>query len=242
MKISMAQAQGNREYQEDRFGVEEFYAGTLFWVADGHGGDEVSNEIADWIRHKWILGGVHPDQERYIREVFRSLDLQTNEMDSGSTLSLVYAPKQAPHIFVAVLGDSPVIVRSSDKIFTGPDHNARSNAEERSQAITRGAVYMNGYVCHPQSGRGLQMSRALGDSHLRPYLSREPEIQVLPFGQPGDWILVASDGVLDPSHHKNESDIVAELVDTGAEAPELVTRAIKIPTHDNATAILARRM
>lgn len=248
MKIySQAQAQGHREYQEDTFGIEEFYTGTLVWVADGHGGDAASKEIKNWIHQKWILHD-NPNPETQIRELYHSLDLQTCEMEAGTTLSLIYLPKSAPLIFVAVLGDSPVIVKSGNEIFIGPDHNARSNPEEREDAVMRGAIYQGGYVCQPlhtgmypdDYSPGLQMTRALGDTNLK-FLSHEPEIRSLPFGEYGDWALVASDGVLDPSHHNiSEGDVIAGLIDAGAEAPELVTRATRTPTNDNATAILVR--
>ena len=239
--VSLAQAQGTREYQEDRFGVSHFYGGTLAWVADGHGGEEASEEIAKRIHEKWILYD-NANVETQIRDLYRGLDLQTCEMESGAVLSLVYMPRRAPLIYVAVLGDSPVIVKSGSNIFIGPDHNARSNQVERDAAVARGAIYMNGYVCEPHfDGHGLQMTRALGDHGLGWFLNREPEIRSLGFGEYGDWVLVASDGVLDPSHHNtNEGDVIAGLINSGAEAPELVTRATKVPTHDNATAILVR--
>lgn len=241
MRISLAQAQGHREYQEDRFGVEEFFAGTLIWVADGHGGDQTSRNVSTRLREDWILHD-NPNVDTQIKDVFHCLDMQTCEMESGTTLSLVYIPRKAPLIYVAVLGDSPVIVKSGNELFIGPDHNARTNSAERDAAVTRGAVYSGGYVCEPHGeGRGLQMTRALGDHGLGWFLNREPEIRSLPFGNYGDWVLVASDGVLDPTHyHENDADTIAGLINSGNEAPYLVTRALRVPTDDNATAILAR--
>lgn len=235
--ISLAQAQGNRDHQEDCFGIESFFAGTLVWVADGHGGDEASNTVKSWVIQKWILHD-NPNPEIQIREFYQDMNLHTDEMEAGTTLSLVYIPKKARLIYVAVLGDSPVLVKSGNEHFVGPDHNARTNVEEREAAILRGAFYDGGYVCSHYNGPGLQMTRALGDHGLT-FLNREPEIRSLPFGDYGDWVLVASDGVLDPAHH-NKGDVVAGLINSGAEAPELVTRAIRVPTNDNATAILVR--
>lgn len=240
-QYTQATAQGARDYQEDRFGNLDLYAGTLLWVADGHGGDQASQAIHDEIKSAWILND-HSNPEEQIKGVFRALDARTETVYSGSTLSLVYLPKDKKFIYIGVVGDSPVIVRSGDKIYQGPDHNARTNPEERSQAIARGGVYAGGYVCTRYDGPGLQMTRALGDREMRFFLNQEPEIHILPFGQPGDWVLVATDGVIDPRHAKgkSEADVIAGLIDGGATAPELVSRAVKIPTHDNATAILVK--
>lgn len=245
MKISLAQARGSRSYQEDTFGIERLFAGTLVWVADGHGGEETSQYVRHNILNTWITKD-NDNKEEQIKGTFAALHEATKDIDAGSTLSLAYITRSTVH--VAVLGDSPVLVSADGQNYVGPDHNARSNEKERKAAIDRGAIYSGGYVCLPQAsyggfidaGPGLQMTRALGDSHLK-FLNREPEIRVLSFGNHGDFVLVASDGLVDPSHHNNaEIDVIAGLIEAGAEAPELVTRATKLPTGDNVTAILVK--
>jgi len=68
-------------------------------------------------------------------------------------------------------------------------------------------------------------------------LNREPEIFRLPLG-PESFVLVASDGVFDPSHATSQSTVIADKIENGAGAQELVDAALAVPTNDNVTAIL----
>jgi serine/threonine protein phosphatase PrpC len=245
MKFFTTQAitQGNREYQEDRFGIEHLSTGTLIWVADGHGGEGVSQYVQDNLRRIWIAVD-NNNRIDQIKSVFSQLHNETWDFDEGSTLSLAFISKDT--VYVAVLGDSPVIVKADVVTFKGPDHNARSNAAERGSAEARGGYYVNGYMWQRTErlsgdvSQGLQMTRALGDTKLK-FLNREPEIFFCPFGRPGDYVLVATDGVIDPSHNNSsETNVIAGLIEGGAGAHDLVARAAKIPTNDNATAILVK--
>jgi serine/threonine protein phosphatase PrpC len=244
LRYTQAITQGRREYQEDRFGVEKFTTGTLVWVADGHGGEEASQYVQDHMYVSWVSAD-NNDRTAQIRDVFRQFVDATANMEAGTTLSLMFFTRDT--VYAAVLGDSPLLLKTDDVRFVGPNHNARSNMEERKAAVLRGGHYANGYVFQPSrgmylsdAGPGLQMTRALGDSEFK-FLSREPEIFSFPFGQFGDYALIATDGVIDPSHHNsNELDVITDLIEGGAEAYDLVARAAKIPTNDNATAILVR--
>jgi serine/threonine protein phosphatase PrpC len=88
---------------------------------------------------------------------------------------------------------------------------------------------------------GLQMARALGDSHLKGVLSTEPDINTVAMGKTG-FVLVATDGLFDPTHHgfeKSKAAVLA-LIKDGADAQYLVDNAVLRDTNDNVTAILAR--
>jgi serine/threonine protein phosphatase PrpC len=117
----------------------------------------------------------------------------------------------------------------------------RSNPIEAEAAKAKGGIIANGYLYSGISRGGLQMSRALGDKHLASVLSRTPDLFTVPFDAKTGWILVASDGLFDPSHElqPHESNII-DLIDQGGSAVDLVEHAVKVPTYDNATAILAR--
>lgn len=246
MKISLAQARGRRSYQEDTFGVEKLSTGLLVWVADGHGGNTVSDHIKKRMPSVWIEKD-NDNKPIQMMDVFSQLNNETIFDEEGSTLSVAFITHQTVHI--GVLGDSPVLVSADGLHYIGPDHNARSNERERNDAIARGAIYESGYVCVKQpsygglydTGPGLQMTRSLGDSKLT-FLNRIPEVRTLSFGNHGDFVLIATDGLIDPSHHHKgtETTDIFSLIEAGAEAPELVTRATKLPTGDNVTAILVR--
>lgn len=116
--------------------------------------------------------------------------------------------------------------------------NLRAATDSRRKIGPEGTAWCYLWNKVGQQGLGLQMTRALGDSRLS-FVSREPEIIVRSLKKPS-WILVASDGLIDPTHQESSFNAIVNLIDAGAEAKELVTRAIKLQTNDNATAVVWR--
>lgn len=243
MSIATASKKGSRYHQEDRFFAytpTDDMGGLLLGVLDGHGGDEVSTLLEQLLPIIWQRHACFQKPEEIFKRVFAEAHEYTKLMRSGSTTSLVYISPLENFAHIAVLGDSPVIVEQGDgQIYVGPDHNARSNVAEREAAITRGATYDGAYVYDNILLEGLQMTRAFGDTSLSRILNREPEIATVTLGR---WLLVGSDGLLDPTHMKNDPTLaVVQAVRKGADAEKLVQRAVSLPASDNVTAILWRR-
>ncbi len=243
MNISKAQAQGSRYYQEDRMVTSTTPDGKLIAVMDGHGGCEVSQRIATvlpglWKKHMGFPASI----ETAIQNVFRDINSATEHYGPGSTLSLVFISHTASKVYVAILGDSPVVIRDADgKINVSPQHNARSNPAELKAAQGRGAFFSGGYIFRSLSGSGIQMTRVMGDRELNTIVNREPEIYSVPVSDTS-FVLVGTDGLFDPSNRETEAEVakVVTLIEAGAGAQELVDRAIAVPTDDNVTAILVR--
>jgi serine/threonine protein phosphatase PrpC len=252
VKISTASKMGRRTYQEDRYVVHHTGAGVLLAVMDGHGGEDVADVCKDYVGHFFDLTLVPLDNgdprafDKALALTIWELNCITNEYHSGCTISLAFIPKSEDKVFIATLGDSPVIVRSPSGVtWISESHNARTNLEEREAAEKRGGIYHGGYIwCAPHglypmgdSGRGLQMTRSLGDTEMGPVISRDPQIEIHALGK---FVLVATDGCFDPGH-ENESQAVADviaLIDQGGDAKAIVDRAVQLPTEDNATAVL----
>ena len=235
MKISKATAKGARSYQEDRYLVFSTIMGTYLGVWDGHGGAECAALCAKALPS--IL-----TNDPSLSYALDELNKMTRTMRAGSTASLVLIPKDESRVDVAVLGDSPVLVSRPDgSIWVSPEHNVRTNEAEADAAIKRGGFLAQGYLFADYSGDGLQMSRALGDAHLDKVLSREPEVFSLALYK-GKFVLMCSDGAVDPSHAaaKASIDSIVALVEAGGDAQEIVERALAAKTGDNVTAILVR--
>lgn len=73
------------------------------------------------------------------------------------------------------------------------------------------------------------------------FLSRQPDVYSVDLG-PHSFVIVASDGVLDPFHKDTPSQEkrLAEMVAKGADAKALVEDALVRKTGDNATALVYR--
>lgn len=240
-----ATQRGRRPYQEDRAAVTTMEQGMLLMVFDGHGGDfcaehsvnTFDNLFADEISQP--LQTTVPDS---LRRAFAKLNEETKDMNDGCSASVVFIPSSNDVAYVAVMGDSPVVIRQADgTIYVGPDHNVRSNLEEASRATSRGGYIFGGYLCRGMDGMGLQMARALGDAFLGNILLREPEIDTVSLSA-GSFVLVATDGAFDPGHENTNEEIkkVVTLIQSGGDATAIVDRAVRIPTGDNVTALLVR--
>lgn len=246
MKITTAQQQGLRPYQEDTYGVFKYPdGGTLLAVFDGHGGKEASTILGEFLKSTpnpiWTL------DKSALGTLFKTFDALTELCKSGTTASLVYITPDHNKAYVAVLGDSPVIIfDKNNNIWTSPEHNVRTNGDEVQKVLARGGNVYNGYAFKKaeswgaQTQQGLQLSRAFGNYGLREILSQEPELFEIELG-PYSWVLVASDGLLDPGHKNTEERInqIVTMVTYGGNAETLVNNAIEKKTGDNVSAIVA---
>jgi serine/threonine protein phosphatase PrpC len=242
-KLTKATHQGQRAYQEDRSFSFKIQGGTCFGVFDGHGSAACAHLCSQRfpiIFRKLLKTGI-PIPE-VLTQGINILNLETQFLNSGSTASVVFIPLPANEVHVAVLGDSPVLVRQADKsLWVAPEHNVRTNWQEADAARARGGFVQGGYLYMSYDGQGLQMARALGDTELSRVLSRIPDVSTRPLGA-GSWVFVGTDGALDPSHANEAEGIkaIVALIEAGSEASAIVQRALDIPTGDNVTAMLLR--
>lgn len=245
LKITYAAERNGRQYMEDTFFFSKFENGDLLAVFDGHGGG-ASSDFCEQQAHKYFLENLEkygkPTDALYETIALLEDNIVNAGFEDGTTASLVYIDKGRKEATVAVIGDSPVIIYNPIKgTWYGPDHNVRTNPTEMNAAINRGGHMYGGYICN-NAGVGLQMGRALGDKALGKILNKEPEVFVVDLDI-GGYVLVATDGVFDPSHKGTTSLVkAAEYLkgDPSSGAEDLVKRAVEAKTGDNATAILAR--
>jgi len=243
--VTSSQEQGPRFLQEDRYFHKPIggrgFRGDLLAVMDGHGGPSVAEICKREIDLLFKLNKAN-EARQALRKVVADLNRKTESNHYvGSTLSIVLVLESMNIAWVSILGDSPVIILDEKgKLHTSPEHNIRSNLKEKAAVEKRGGVCEGGYVFTKDDYRfeqGLQMSRALGDSHLGKVISRRPEIYAV---RDPRWILVASDGILDPSHFDSEKALAAirEYADKRATARDLISWVKAIGPRDNVTALV----
>lgn len=247
--LTVYSERGLRSYQEDRYVADPLSIDLdrqlqVLAVMDGHGGSEVAELVA-----KEMIPTLRENFQESnssiletLQKTVSALNALARNMRAGSTLSLVVIPDNEQKAYVAVLGDSLIVISDQNgDINVSPEHNARTNVAEREAAVKRGAIYDGAYLVDDESGYGLQMSRALGDRDLDGFLNRDAEVYTVNLGEKS-FIIVATDGVFDPEHKDTEQETrrLAEMVAKGAGAEELVQDAIGRQTEDNATAIVWR--
>jgi len=237
-QVTQAFEQGPREYQEDFFVTKYFdtdlFRGWLLAVMDGHGGDKVAKLCAKEICNLFIP---QKNLELSLRDICSKLNELTKNFVEGSTLSIVLVDENKSIAHVAVIGDSPVVIYDGKNFNVSPEHNVRTNLNERELATQRGGTYFGGYLYDKEKNYGLQMSRALGDTYLSSILSREPEIYYVSNPQ---WLLVSSDGLFDPGH-ENTKKLIEEIKKhamKNSNAKDLIEWAKTRGLNDNATVVV----
>ncbi len=242
--VTSAQEQGRRDYQEDRYFFKRItgndYMGWLLAIMDGHSGGPRVAEICVGEIGNLFVPGNSGNIENALRSLVAALNVKTSGYFEGSTLSVVCILDEPRKAIVAILGDSPVVIEDlSGKIHVSPEHNARSNMQERESAIKRGGEYRGGYLTPRHGGYGLQLSRSLGDSYLEGIISRDPEIYTI---DDPVWIMVASDGIVDPGHTETHSLIqeIGEMAKRSATADDLMKWASARGLSDNATVLVCQ--
>lgn len=248
--LTQATAQGQRAAQEDRFLARLLEdpalpdgGGWLLAVFDGHAGDMVAIHACFRFEEYFLAHFAKGERSSdALQMAIAQLATATCEYVAGSTVSAIFIPLHRRYAYVAVVGDSPVIIRDRDgKVWVAPEHNARTNEREREAALQRGARYDMGYLWTADGEHGLQLSRAIGDRHLA-FLSQESEIHAVPLGEES-FAIVASDGVVDASHNYSAvyAKRVAEIIAGGGDASTIVEDALARRTGDNVTAVVWRR-
>jgi len=242
--VTSASAKGQRPYQEDRLFVATYEQGTLIGVFDGHGGSEVSQTAVTELPGFFadLISEPKAKPRTALSKAIHKLAVLTQANISGSTLSLAFIPSRGSFVYCAVLGDSPIIIKDSKgAVNISPDHNVRTNYQEKLAAEKRGGFVHGGYLYTSYDGPGLQMARALGDTLLSKALSRRPDIYSVRINK-DSFVLVATDGAFDPGHYdfEKEAAAVVKLVEEGADAQAVVDRAVQIKTGDNVSALVAR--
>jgi serine/threonine protein phosphatase PrpC len=249
--VTVSNAKSDRPNQEDRHVNARFEIdlvpnglGRLLAVMDGHGGIravQLVEKLLPQLFEEAMLnaGG---DVSRAMNVLFDRLAGYTANIESGTTLSLVYLPDNTGMAHWAVLGDSPVVIKGRDgRIFIAPGHNLAANPEERERVARRGAGYENGYMLIADKGEmlGLQVSGALGDVRFGSYLTRKPFVGSVPIGH-RSFVFVGSDGIFnrETSHEKDDIRHIVELIKTGHDAYDLVEDALERATGDNVTAMV----
>jgi len=168
---------------------------------------------------------------------------------AGCTCSVVAVNVLQRFAVSANVGDSQALLALSDEddvvVLTG-DHRL-SNDAERACVEKRGAVVAQAANKQGTGGKGplrgwpggLMMSRALGDADC-PWISPEPEIQVVHLPEGGGQIIIASDGVWDALDADEVVHILRSELNRQSAAKLMVAEAVKKRgLHDDTSAMVA---
>lgn len=179
------------------------------------------------------------------------------KLQQGTTclVALVFAGTDGrARVYTASVGDSrAVLSRKERAIELSVDHKpCRDDEKARIEALGGEVVHRKG--TWRVQGR-LAMTRAIGDTYLKPYVTSEADVQhiILSSVKPrytgsekrrragkigDDWLILASDGVWDVLSSQTAVDLVRRCATADEAAAQLATAAKCRGSHDNITALV----
>jgi protein phosphatase PTC1 len=165
------------------------------------------------------------DIEIAIKRAFAKADekiMKAVPEDNGCTVAVCLIDWKHKMLYSANCGDARVVVRTNGRtIRLSKDHKG-SDSAERDAVIKRGGFFVPGdtYV-----NNLLAISRALGDKHLKPYVSAEPLVVPYSIKNQKGTVIVACDGLWDIVEDAAATNLAWDIVCKNRENPERCTLA-----------------
>jgi len=246
MPISIATRLGLRPNQEDRVIVIRQGGMVLLGIFDGHLGEEAAEACLKIAESTADLPSARRNKKKFLNKLVSAMCEATNGMRDGTTVSLALISEQSGHVSGAVIGDSPVFVRTSMRhIRMSPLHSVKRNGDERDKARLRGGIlfyneYNEPYIGPQGTSIGSAVTRGLGDLWMGDVLLREPEFFSFTVSSHEGFAFAASDGFI-PDYAGDNFDItmVAEQIRRrDGDAEQVMRWREKYPMHDNASIAL----
>ncbi|XP_073128086.1 protein phosphatase 2C 51-like [Henckelia pumila] len=268
---------GRRRVMEDAVTVapEGSLAGeySFFAVYDGHGGAVVA-EVCSERLHKCLENHIEngkklPEEDDFdwktvMEECFSRIDEElidqiiskgqeekaggppASERMMGSTAVVVLVGRR--DLVVANCGDSrAVLCRGGAPLPLSRDHKPdRPDEKERVEAAGGSVINRKGWRVQGL----LPTSRSIGDHHLKPYISSQPEVTVTRRTGSDDFLIIATDGLWDMVSNDVACQVVEQCLRGGPDqsppeghrashaAATLVELAIAKGSRDNITVIV----
>lgn len=227
--------QGKREYMEDTY-ISSFSQKNnyyLFGVFDGHGGDEVSifckNEFPKRLDLQIQKAGCYDicntksmqtqtiltqgQMAHIVANTFLDIDKEIVKLyprSVGSTASIVMITPKT--IYTANCGDSSIMIgykKGYDML--SRDHKV-GDPVEMDRLKKQGANITMVPGDTPRIQSMLNLSRSLGDAHLKRYVLPNPFMSIVPVSARIQYILIASDGLWDVFEHIEVHQFVIKYI------------------------------
>ena len=218
---------GMRTNNEDSYAVKQYGASLIAMVADGLGGHE-NGEVASSLAVNTVIGllaGQTVDEDALLEALLRANSQICQAGINGHTTAAAVWMDQETAL-AAHIGDSRIYqFRNRQILYQSEDHSLVQ------VAVLVGELDPSAIRRHPDRNR---IFRVLGDPNEAPRIdSRELDIQ------PGDRLLICSDGFWEPV---TEEDMLRTLAETGSAeewlaAMKMLIEITQDPEQDNYTAV-----
>lgn len=217
----------------------------LFGLFDGHSGnfaatfsaEETKNILEESLKQPQynlpdIIQSLFPSVNKNFKQILATKS--ANVQNSGTTALIILV--QDSICYLANLGDTrAVLCRENKALRISKDHKP-IDEEDRVQSL---GGYISGKSTKRINGM-LAVSRSIGDFHMDPFVRDEPFVNIFPFTDKDDFIIIACDGVWDELEDNQATEIVALESDPFLAASKLRDASYLAGSDDNISVIIAR--
>lgn len=211
------QDQGFRDYMEDTVIAEDNIVNglNLYCIFDGHGGSFVSeylrDHFSDMLKEEIRTNNAPiPDQ---IISVFKKInETIPKERCLGTGSTALVALQYGEVVFVANCGDCRAIL-SYNEIARAVTEDHKPNITNEIKRIYEGGGFVTqapGDV--PRVNGMLAVSRSIGDLHLYPHVTWQPDLYMVKVDKINKLLVMASDGLWDAMSNQNVLDIIMDKI------------------------------
>lgn len=219
---------------EDRYSAVVGFQGdskqALFGIFDGHGGAKAAEYAADNLE-KNIIHELNKRQgedeiELAVKAGYLNTDSEFLKGDVRGGTCSVTALITGGNLVVSNAGDCRAVSSKGGVAEALTSDHRPSREDEREQIEMLG-----GFVeCRHGVWRvlgSLAVSRAIGDQHLKQWVTAEPETRIVKLDREYEFLLLASDGLWDKVSNQEAVDVTRPLC-VNTEKPQLLSACRKL--------------
>jgi protein phosphatase 1L len=245
--VGISEDIGKRDGMEDDYAVYDRPEIPLFSaeVYDGHLGREVARVASEMLTphflDQWRTERDKPLRDRLddiniLREAYAAVDkyVVATGIRGGAAAATIHIMKGK--FMAANAGDSRVVIGAQSGAKTLTLDHKPDVPEERSRIESLGGMITRQGT--PRVMGFLAMSRALGDTELKPFVSPEPRIVSGLLGRENDYAVLCCDGIWDVLSTETVIDIARRAGEAQKGAEAIKDRARKEGSADNITVLV----
>uniref|UniRef100_A0A1D1XMV2 protein-serine/threonine phosphatase n=1 Tax=Anthurium amnicola TaxID=1678845 RepID=A0A1D1XMV2_9ARAE len=238
---------GNRRVMEDGYGVKTNIRGdskqAYFGVFDGHGGRAAVDYVSEKLGENIIaaLGDLdqkgNGDPEKAIVEGYLTTDKEflSQEVASGVCAATVLLKDGELH--AANVGDCRVVM-SRKGVATALTSDHRPEREDERIRIENSGGYISFHHGVLRVQGSLAISRAIGDLHVKDWITSMPETTRLRLTSDCEFLIIASDGLWDKVSNQEAVDAVAKDENFLQSSKKLVDLSYSRGSRDDITVMV----
>lgn len=199
--VGIISVAGPRKAMEDRYVIKQNFLGhdSFFGaVFDGHAGDQAAKLAARILPNELKNRIEKNSPTKVIEDALSESYLTTSaqirrQTESGTTTTTLLIVKN--DVYLANVGDSSafMLAKNGKWTFLTQDHNTQDPREVKNLREKGGLVYRS--YLWSKLGRGINLSRALGDREFADWILDDPDISHFEFEAEFTNIVLGTDGL-----------------------------------------------